>query len=178
MRKALELLKLEVFDMNDNSVDEAFCDGGDVLFTGAEFFVGNSKRTTVAGGNFLKTAFGFPVHMINVDDELHLKSNCTMICPGKIVFSDDKAGNSLASQFKVAAKSDYEYVFVPDIKASNVVYIKTTDEKEHILMPSGYEKSEKILLNAISGMNINVIRLDNSELGKVDGCLTCCSVLA
>jgi len=65
----------------------AFCDGGDVLFTGSEFFVGDSKRTTSAGADFIRNAFGLPVHVIKVGEELHLKSNCSLLCPGKIVFS-------------------------------------------------------------------------------------------
>jgi len=48
---------------------------------------------------------------------------------------------------------------------------------EHILAPSGYAKSESILRAKIENQNINFILLNNSELGKVDGCLTCCSVL-
>ena len=78
---------------------------------------------------------------------------------------------------KKVATSDYDFVFVPDIKCSNVVYIKTTEGKEYILQPAGYPNSEAIIRSSIEGSNISIIVLDNSELGKVDGCLTCCSVL-
>jgi dimethylargininase len=90
MRKALESLNLEIFDMTLASDENAFCDGGDVLFTGKEFFVGHSKRTTPEGAKFIQSAFGYPTHSIKVySSELHLKSNCTMLCPGKIVFSGE-----------------------------------------------------------------------------------------
>ena len=93
MKKALESLELEIFDMNESKVglyrnfnhfkitslkvtledifknQNAFCDGGDVLFTGSEFFVGHSKRTTPEGANFLRESFGLPVHVIDVGSE-------------------------------------------------------------------------------------------------------------
>lgn len=43
-----------------NSIDEesnAFIDGGDVLFTGTEFFVGVSERTNELGVNALRGVF-------------------------------------------------------------------------------------------------------------------------
>ena len=91
--------------------------------------------------------------------------------------SDDEAGRDLARQFKLVATGKYEYIFVPDIKCSNVVFIKTTEGKEYILAPEGYPNSELIIREAIKETKIKMILLDNSELGKVDGCLTCCSVL-
>ena len=42
MRKVLETMNLEIINMNE---PDAFLDGGDVLFTGREFFVGLSERT-------------------------------------------------------------------------------------------------------------------------------------
>ena len=36
MRKALESLNLEISDMTTASEENAFCDGGDVLFTGSD----------------------------------------------------------------------------------------------------------------------------------------------
>jgi len=177
MRKALKSMNLEIFDMTKSSSKNALCDGGDVLFTGIEIFVGDSKRTTKEGADFLRESFGLPVHVIKVGEELHLKSNCSLLGPGKIVFSDDEAGRDLARQFKLVATGKYEYIFVPDIKCSNVVFIKTTEGKEYILAPEGYPNSELIIREAIKETNIKMILLDNSELGKVDGCLTCCSVL-
>lgn len=42
MRKVLEEMNLEILEMKD---PDAFLDGGDVMFTGREFFVGLSDRT-------------------------------------------------------------------------------------------------------------------------------------
>merc|ERR1711962_522658 len=177
MRKALESLGMQVFDMTKSPETNAFCDGGDVLFTGFEFFVGDSKRTTSEGADFIQSSFGHPTHLIPVGEELHLKSNCSLLAPGKIIFSDDAAGRDLAKDIKLAAKESYEYIFVPDVKASNVVYIKNGSNKQFLLAPSGYPQSMEIIRNAIRGDDIQIIELSNAELSKVDGCLTCCSVL-
>ena len=46
MRRVLEKLGLRVIEM----VEPGRLDGGDVLFTGKEFFVGQSKRTNEVRG--------------------------------------------------------------------------------------------------------------------------------
>ena len=53
IKKALENLELEIITM----LSHAEMDGGDVLFTGYEFFVGLSKRTNNEGAIVLKEAF-------------------------------------------------------------------------------------------------------------------------
>ena len=57
-----------------------------------------------------------------------------------------------------------------------MVYIERPD-KNFLLAPKGFERSLKIIRENISGENMEILELDNSELAKVDGCLTCCSVL-
>lgn len=57
-------------------------DGGDVLFTGEEFFVGASSRTTQKGIDFLRATFPeYPVSAIPVTEGLHLKSVMSMCGP-------------------------------------------------------------------------------------------------
>ena len=47
--------------------------------------------------------------------------------------------------------------------------------KETILMAANLPNSSPIIKAEADGAT--VVELDNSELAKVDGCLTCCSVL-
>ncbi|XP_051788737.1 N(G),N(G)-dimethylarginine dimethylaminohydrolase 1 isoform X3 [Erpetoichthys calabaricus] len=54
VKKALTDLHLNIVEMIDES---ATLDGGDVLFTGREFFVGLSKRTNQRGAEILADAF-------------------------------------------------------------------------------------------------------------------------
>ena len=73
MKKTLQKTDLKLFDMNLDSTG-ATVDGGDVLYTGTELFVGISNRTNQAGVDFLRTAFQIPTHAIQVlDGFLHLK---------------------------------------------------------------------------------------------------------
>ncbi|TNN44187.1 N(G),N(G)-dimethylarginine dimethylaminohydrolase 1 [Liparis tanakae] len=54
MKRALQDLNLNIVEMTD---ENATLDGGDVLFTGREFFVGLSKRTNQRGAEILADAF-------------------------------------------------------------------------------------------------------------------------
>lgn len=65
---------MEIADPN------ATLDGGDVLFTGKEFFVGLSQRTNEAGARAVAAAFPeFPVTPIRIPNKLlHLKDCISM----------------------------------------------------------------------------------------------------
>uniref|UniRef100_S4RRS1 Uncharacterized protein n=1 Tax=Petromyzon marinus TaxID=7757 RepID=S4RRS1_PETMA len=54
MKGVVEELKMRIVEMTDES---ACLDGGDVLFTGREFFVGLSKRTNQRGAEILADTF-------------------------------------------------------------------------------------------------------------------------
>ncbi|CDQ60861.1 unnamed protein product [Oncorhynchus mykiss] len=83
MRRALKELDLNIVEMSD---ENATLDGGDVLFTGREFFVGLSKRTNQKGAEILADVFkDYAVSTVPVTDGLHLKSFCSMGGPGLIV---------------------------------------------------------------------------------------------
>ncbi|CAM5999691.1 unnamed protein product [Sphagnum balticum] len=70
-------LKLPIIEMAD---PRATLDGGDVLFTGREFFVGLSQRTNEAGARAVAAAFPeFPVTPIKIPNKLlHLKGCMSM----------------------------------------------------------------------------------------------------
>ncbi|XP_011741385.1 N(G),N(G)-dimethylarginine dimethylaminohydrolase 1 isoform X2 [Macaca nemestrina] len=126
MKEALEKLQLNIVEMKD---ENATLDGGDVLFTGREFFVGLSKRTNQRGAEILADTFkDYAVSTVPVADGLHLKSFCSMAGPNLIAI-----GSSESAQ---KALKVYEKL------------------KDHMLIP-----------------------VSMSELEKVDGLLTCCSVL-
>ena len=91
VRKALEKLSLQIVDM----VEPATLDGGDVLFTGREFFVGLTSRTNNAGVESLKKAFpSYPVSAVNVVEGLHLKSMMSMAGPNLIAIGESVAAVS------------------------------------------------------------------------------------
>jgi len=76
-------LKLRIEEVNDPN---ATLDGGDVLFTGREYFVGISPRTNEAGARAVAETFPeYPVTPIVVPKNLlHLKSCMSMAGPNII----------------------------------------------------------------------------------------------
>ena len=109
-----------------------------------------------------------------------------MLGLNKIIISNDKDGKSMAKGIIEAAQNPYTFVFVPDIKASNVVSFNDT-----VFIPAGYPESRSRIfieqngdlfyfseiIEENIGQTIKLVELGNTELSKVDGCLTCCSVL-
>lgn len=124
--KLLTDLDLNVVEMTDKS---ATLDGGDVLFTGKEFFVGLSKRTNRRGAEILADAFkDNAVSTVPVLHGLHLKSFCSMVGPGLIAIGSSEAAQKALKVFEKL--------------------------KDHML-----------------------ISVSIAEMTKLDGALTCCSVL-
>ena len=151
----------------------ACVDGGDVLYTGHEIFVGLSQRTNEEGVAVISNTFpDLPVHPVRVGDgTLHLKSLMSMAGPNTIVFG--QSVNATRAKQLVTSKSrvQYDVITVPDDYAANCLYIngvlvhRSPDEYPlscHVFASLPVHK--KIALNA-------------SELAKVDGALTCCSLL-
>ncbi|CAM1312988.1 DDAH1 (predicted) [Pycnogonum litorale] len=87
-------LKLPIIEITDR---EATIDGGDVLFTGREFFVGISKRTNEAGARALASAFpDYPVTPIVITESfLHLKEVMTMGGADIFIVSEDKESQEI-----------------------------------------------------------------------------------
>ncbi|XP_071090213.1 N(G),N(G)-dimethylarginine dimethylaminohydrolase 1-like [Haliotis cracherodii] len=172
MREALKLLQKapQIYEMED---PEACVDGGDVLFTGREIFVGQSKRTNEKGVQCLAKTFPeFSVTSFPVRDSLHLKSLATMCGEDMIAVGGDQEAMETLNRMKSQAKFKYEYVQLDNNAAANVllvngnVFVKPGDEIGH----NNYD----ILKKRVKG---RVIDVPFSEFYKVDGCLTCCSVL-
>ena len=184
-----------VLSMSSMCSDEGTTlDGGDVLFTGFEVFVGLSERTTENGIKCLREAFkplSIPVHSIEMkglpqlsgrnmmhSPPLHLKSLCSIAGPGRIIVGGPYA-NMIKSQMRAAsqlARDEYEYFEVPDEGSANCVFING-----HLLRRSRQEfpKSETVFCSNEFSRNSSLqhIELEGSELAKLDGALTCCSLL-
>jgi dimethylargininase len=146
MRDALVDLGVEVVAIEAPGT----LDGGDVLFTGREIFVGLSTRTNEEGARQLAAIFPqFPIRTIRVSGALHLKSIATALDADTLLVSRD------------LPLTGYELLRVAD---ANVVVIGDTVIAQPAF-PS--EKAGKK----------RVITVSMSELAKADAALTCCSVL-
>lgn len=151
-------------------------DGGDVLFTGKDLFIGISKRTNRAAIDQLEEIFKdeVPVYGIPVVEGLHLKSIVSSFDPNTLIVGACHSGAYVAEEIKKNAtlKDRYSIVFVPDPVASNVLRLGST-----LLIQEGYPMSEAVLTDLCKKHQVQVTRLNMSELIKADGALTCCSIL-
>ncbi|XP_061831661.1 N(G),N(G)-dimethylarginine dimethylaminohydrolase 1 isoform X1 [Nerophis lumbriciformis] len=174
MKAALKELNLNVVEMTDES---ATLDGGDVLFTGREFFVGLSKRTNQRGAEILADAFkDYAVSTVPVVEGLHLKSFCSMGGPGLIVIGSSEPAQKALKIMQQMSDHRYDKLTVPDDLAANCIYMNLPN-KGHVLLhctPEEFPESAKVFEKLKDHM---LIPLSNMEKVKVDGALTCCSVL-
>ncbi|XP_010858625.1 PREDICTED: N(G),N(G)-dimethylarginine dimethylaminohydrolase 1 isoform X2 [Bison bison bison] len=174
MKEALEKLQLNIVEMKD---ENATLDGGDVLFTGREFFVGLSKRTNQRGAEILADTFkDYAVSTVPVVDALHLKSFCSMAGPNLIAIGSSESAQKALKIMQQMSDHRYDKLTVPDDTAANCIYLNIPS-KGHVLLhrtPEEYPESAKVYEKLKDHM---LIPVSNSELEKVDGLLTCSSVL-
>lgn len=174
----VNLNKIECMNLKRNE----FLDGGDVLFTGKEIFIGSSKRTTIEGIDCVKKIFPqYKVHTINMNNEcssLHLKSvcSCAIINDIKTImyFGSSTFAQYIKKQIAKLSLIDYIYETVPGIDTmANIIYAN------NVLMcrKDSNDDTKTWFINHGKEHNIDVKFIDNSELAKVDGALTCCSVI-
>ena len=167
---------VEVARLQDFNTEARF-EGGDCLFTGKEIFVGLSQRSNIDAINVMQDYFApYPVTGIPIED-LHLKSTMSLLkdSPTTIISSKTKAGKFALNELKKVAKFEYEYAEVTDEDhAANVLFIDKGSEKFLVRQPNNqfFKTASKIddLTTA------TVLEVNNSEVHKIDGCLTCCSV--
>ncbi|XP_033127165.1 N(G),N(G)-dimethylarginine dimethylaminohydrolase 1-like [Anneissia japonica] len=153
--------------------ENALIEGGNVLFTGKEFFVGISPRTNQAGALALAKAFpDYNVATIQISGCIHLKSLMSMAGPGIIAIGQSEEAKKALKQIVHKANHDYETVTLPDDEAANCLYVNRTlihcTEDE---FPESYKIFEDRFADRVR------IALPNRELAKVQGSLTGRSLL-
>ncbi len=142
----------------------ATLDGGDVLVVNKRVFVGLSERTNAQGAAQLAAILaphGYTVIAVPVPAGLHLKCSVTWAGDDVLVITESLATNS---EF-----SAYRHVIVPNDEsyAANVLWIYGT-----ILFPLGFPRTQRQL----EGLGLPLLVLDQSEVQKMDGALTCMSL--
>lgn len=172
---------LSIVDMRDadpnSDGDVPALDGGDVLFTGRDVFVGVSERTNPAGVAFLRDRGVAPalradhVHASPVFGGLHLKSVVTHLDDETLVVADSEGGHEMFSIMNEAARGHYHAVFVEE-GAANVMPANGA-----VFCAGQYPKSLVVLDAACSERGFELVALDNGEFEKMDGAHTCKSLL-
>ena len=142
--------------------EPATLDGGDVMLAGKTLFVGVTARSNAAGIGQLAAAvepFGYRVRPVAVRGCLHLKSACSYIGDAVLVHRPWVDETALAGM---------RLVDVPEECGANVLAVGET-----VLAPAAAPRTAELL----RGMGRQVKLLDNSELIKAEGALTCCSLI-
>ncbi|KAF0307882.1 N(G),N(G)-dimethylarginine dimethylaminohydrolase 1 [Amphibalanus amphitrite] len=167
IKKELELPIVEVLD------PKATLDGGDVLFTGREFFVGLSGRTNEAGAAAVAAAFPeFSCTPIRVPaGTLHLKTLVTMAGPDILAVSELDDAQTVLKRIEREATFRYQTLTVREPAAANCVLVNgTLIHRARSECPESCDVFEDRL-----STNLHPVCI--SELAKADAGLTCCSIL-
>ena len=149
--------------------------------------MGRSHRTNDEGIAALQAAFphlrvttiDITGNSLNDAEVLHLKSACSMCGDGHIL-TGGNVGRHIARGIEKASPQRYHITHVKDAAASNCVYVnghlfrRTAQEfprSAQVLASLSEQKEGRREIQSIQQ------QVEASELAKVDGALTCCSVL-
>ena len=140
-------------------------DGGDILRAGNHFYIGLSERTNKEGANqlgFILAKYGYGFKTIPVKKVLHLKTGITYIGRNNMVTIDKFAKNKEFSNFNII-KIDKSESY-----SANCLLINN-----FLLIPKGFPKTKEKL----QALGYKILEIDMSEFQKMDGGLTCLSIL-
>lgn len=143
----------------------ATLDGGDVLRSGRYIFVGRTRRTNADGVAQLRhcvSEFGYVVREIEVSGCLHLKSAASAVAPSTLLVDPAHVDPLAFGGLRTVSVADEESA------AANVLRVQA-----RVLLSSGCPRTRERL----AAMGIAAIEVDNTELAKAEGGLTCCSLL-
>jgi len=138
-------------------------DGGDVLRVENHFFIGISGRTNRDGARQLSailSKYGYTASETEVGQGLHLKSGIAYLGKGNFI--------SLVGFSKITGSSGIIISDQEESYSANCLRVN-----DYLLIPRGFPKSKKKIVE----LGYNIIELDMSEFRKMDGGLTCLSLL-
>jgi len=169
----LNRLGYDIVDMRRQG-DLAYCDGGDVLYTGRHLFVGLSDRTTPTAVDMFTDCFPtVNVRPVQFEgDALHLKSIVTHLDEMTLLAPTGDFGDQVLEEMKVK-ELGYDIIRLPSMLACNVVSVNGGIVAQH----TGCEESKRRLIASTKDRDLTLEFVDMSEIAKADGALTCCSVL-
>ena len=143
----------------------AMIDGGDIVRCGRRLYVGQSQRTNEAGIaalGALVARYGYDVVGIPVFGCLHLKSGCSALPDGRFLVNPNWIDVSpLPSDQLVPVPADEEW-------AGDVLVIG-----ERIIVSDAFPEACDLL----SGLGWEVVPVSVSEFAKVEGGVTCLSLV-
>ena len=144
--------------------DPGTVEGGDVMMVGDHFYIGLSARTNQEGANQLieiLNKYGYNGSVVSLEKVLHLKTGLSYLENNNLVVSGEFIDKVAFKEFnKIIIEESESY-------SANCIWING-----HVLIPDGYEKTQK----AIEAAGYKVEIVDTSEFRKLDGGLSCLSL--
>jgi len=140
-------------------------DGGDVLMIGNHFFIGISERTNPEGARQLGQILQKSDTVwttLPVGAGLHLKSSVNAVADNTLLVTRDFSNHP--------ALKGYDRIIVEPEEAYAANTLRVND---HLLIPRGFPRTGEKL----SRLGLKIIELEVSEMQKMDGGLTCLSIL-
>ena len=140
-------------------------EGGDVLRIGRTILIGLSERTNISGVQAFETIarpFGYRVLPVPVRQCLHLKTACTALPDCRLLTNP--------AWLDLNSLHDFDTLAVPDDEpwAANTLPING-----RVLISSANPQTAEMLRR----LGFDVRTLSLSEFAKVEGCVTCLSLL-
>lgn len=138
-------------------------DGGDIMKVEDHFYIGLSGRTDRDGASQLAgilSEHGFTSSMVEVGEGLHLKSGISYIGRGNILVSPPFRG--MIPGCNEILLAEYESY------SANSLYVNG-----NLLIASGFP----LMKSRLESLGYSIIELEMSEFRKMDGGLTCLSLL-
>lgn len=163
-------LNLPIIEINDET---ALLNGGDVLWTGREIFVGLSNETNEAGARAVAAAFPeYSVTPVKVPpkDNLRLKSYITMAGPDILCVNRSQEAQSMLKRMEREASHNYKLITVDDEQGSNVLYLNGTLVHRNDLVDSVAVLQDKIDYSRVP-VKISEITRNNPYHGIDSLCL-------
>ncbi|XP_039962124.1 N(G),N(G)-dimethylarginine dimethylaminohydrolase 1 [Bactrocera neohumeralis] len=162
--------ELDIPVVNPN-IPNAILDGGDVLFTGREFFVGISNYTNEDGAKSVAVAFPeYPVTPIKVSGNKRLKYYVAMAGPDVLSVSTSIYCQEIVKRMEREASFKYQKITLPEEYAANMIYVngflihRSPEE-----IPASY----KVIKEKIDtpSRNINISEFGQFSSGLTSACL-------
>ena len=140
-------------------------DGGDVLVVGKQIWVGLTTRSNQSAIDQMQTflkSFGYSVNSVPVSGCLHLKSAVTQVAEDTLLINPVWVNKAIFPGMKFIEVNRSEPY------AANALLIGET-----VLYQPAYPRT----CDRLEAVGINPLLLDQSELAKAEGALTCCSLI-
>jgi len=148
-----------------NLAGKGYVEGGDVLVSDTDVFIGLSARTNEEGFDQLSrlvTELGYTPRKIDTPPEiLHFKTDCGLLDEKTIFATEALAATGCFEGYDVLSAPAGEEAAANLIRVNKFVFIA-----------SGFPKTKALL----ESRGYDVVSLNNSEAAKIDGGLSCMSL--